>query len=137
MLAALEAGQGAATIESVLRPYNELLVALFDPAQEGSLLSNVHPDEAMRDAAAACEQTFDVLDSERLLSRPLYERLARVDVSGADDKTRYFVERTLREFRLKGVDQDEATRARIRTLAEEITALGPTHPRRRRTARSG
>jgi thimet oligopeptidase len=124
MLAALEAGQEAATIESVLRPYNDLLVALFDPAQEGSLLSNVHPDEAMRDAAAACEQTFEVLNSERLLSRPLYERLARVDVSGADDKTRYFVERTLREFRLKGVDQDEATRARIRTLAEEITALG-------------
>ena len=55
MLAALEAGQEAATIESVLRPYNDLLVALFDPAQEGSLLSNVHPDEAMRDAAAACE----------------------------------------------------------------------------------
>jgi thimet oligopeptidase len=129
MLAALEAYDGPATVADVLTPYNELLVVIFDALNGSGLMNSVHPDPAVRDAAGECEQTFEVIDTERKLSRPLYELVAAVGLEGADEKTRYFVERTLQEFRLQGVDKDEATRARIRALNEEITALGQAFDR--------
>ena len=42
----------------------------------------------------------------------------------ADAATRHYVERTLRDFRRAGVDRDEATRARVRELCEELVAIG-------------
>jgi thimet oligopeptidase len=129
MLAALEAYDGPATVAGVLEPYNELLVAIFDASQGAGLMHSVHPDAAVRRAAGECEQIFDAIEVESRLSRPLYELVAAVDVADADPKTRYFVERTLRDFRLQGVDKNEATRARIRALNEEITALGQTFDR--------
>jgi thimet oligopeptidase len=129
MLAALEGHDGPATVDAVLDPYNELLVVIFDASQGASLMNSVHPDPAVRDVAGECERRFEVIDTERKLSRSLYELIAGVDLADADEVTRYFVERTLRDFRLQGVDKDEATRARIRALNEEITALGQAFDR--------
>ena len=55
------------------------------------------------------------------LNQALYHALAALDVSKADPATQYYVKRTLLEFRLAGVDKDDATRARIKTLNDEIT----------------
>lgn len=124
LFASLEGFEGVATPESVLEPYNSLqrdLVNVYYPAQ---LYFLAHPDAEVRAAAAVCEQQANDLDTEIGLSRPLYEAIAAVDVSGADPETRFFVEQTLRDFRLNGVDQDDATRAKIRALNEEITKLG-------------
>ena len=129
MLAALESDDRPADQTTVLEPYNELLVVIFDTSQDASLMHNVHPDPGVRNAAGECEQAFEAIDTARKLSRPLYDRIAAVDLADADAKTRYFVERTLREFRLQGVDRDEATRARIRALNEEIVALGQAFDR--------
>ena len=74
MLAALEKQDGPTTVETVLVPYNELLVVIFDGEQDASLINNVHPDASVRDAAGRCEQTLAGVDAERLLSRPLFER---------------------------------------------------------------
>ena len=122
--ASLEGLQGEATVKSVLEPYNTLqrdLINVYYPAQ---LYFLTHPDADVRAAAADCEQQANDLDTEIGLSRPLYEAIAAVDVSDADAETRFFVEQTLRDFRLNGVDKDEATRDRIRMLNEEITKLG-------------
>jgi len=52
-----------------------------------------------------------------------------MDLSGVDAKTRRFVELALRDFRLAGVHTDDVTRARIRALSDEITALEQAYAR--------
>ena len=42
----------------------------------------------------------------------------------ADAATRHYLERTLLEYRLAGVDRDDATRAKIKALQDKITELG-------------
>ena len=54
----------------------------------------------------------------------MYDALSALDLSGADSETRYYVERTLRDFRLAGVDKDEATRKRIKELRDELVVIG-------------
>ncbi|HEY0565744.1 MAG TPA: M3 family metallopeptidase, partial [Terriglobales bacterium] len=49
--------------------------------------------------------------------------LSALDVSKADAPTRYYVQRTLLEFKLAGVNRDADTRAKIRKLSDEVTKL--------------
>jgi len=126
LLARLESYQGKATVEDVLDPYNQFLAMLFDGSQGAGLMQRVHPDPAVRDAAAECERSFSAVETSAQLSRPLYERIAAVDLSGTADATRRFVELILRDFRLAGIDRDDATRGRIETLQDEITVLEQT-----------
>ncbi|MGI0148628.1 MAG: M3 family metallopeptidase, partial [Thermoplasmata archaeon] len=58
------------------------------------------------------------------LNRPLYDAFVSLDVSHADPETRHAVSKILRDFRLAGVDRDEATRVRIKALRDEMTAVG-------------
>ncbi|MGB5542760.1 MAG: M3 family metallopeptidase [Gammaproteobacteria bacterium] len=116
--------QGEATVDSVLVPYNTMQRDLINVAYPAQLYFLNHPDAGVRAAAATCEQRVDDLNTEIGLSRPLYDAIVAVDVSGEDETTRHFVSTTLRDFRINGVDKDEATRTRIRSLNEEITKLG-------------
>jgi thimet oligopeptidase len=78
----------------------------------------------MRTAASACESDVDKANTELTLDRGIYDRMAGLDIGRADAATRYYVERTLRDFRRAGVDKDEATRATIKALREELVTLG-------------
>ena len=44
-----------------------------------------------------------------------------MDLSGTDAATRYYVQRQLLEFRLAGVDKDDATRAKLQKLNVQLT----------------
>ncbi len=88
------------------------------------LMSEVHPDEAVRDAARECEQEVSRFYSDLALDRDMYETLAAIDVSGADAATQRFVAHTLRDYRRAGVDQPPEVRARIKQIDEELTRLG-------------
>jgi thimet oligopeptidase len=55
------------------------------------------------------------------LNQNVYRALANLDVSKADPATRYYVQRQLLEFRLAGVDKDDATRAKLKTLQDQLT----------------
>src|SRR6266545_2767685 len=46
-----------------------------------------------------------------------------MDLSGADAETHYYMEKTLRDFRLSGVDKDEATRTKIRALRDSLVLI--------------
>jgi len=120
---ALEAWQGEMTVATVLDPYNELTRLIDNGQWHASLFLNVHPDAEIREAATACNEKFAALDTELSLSRPIYEAMTAVDVSGEDGKTRYFVDTRLQDLRRNGVDKDAATRARIRAIKDEITSL--------------
>jgi thimet oligopeptidase len=111
---------GLATVEA----FDAAFAALGEASARASLARNVHPDPALRDAAEAAEQEVDALSTELSLDRGLYDALSGVDVSGEDGPTRYLVEKSLRDFRRAGVDRDEATRARVKALRDELVRIG-------------
>ncbi|MSP16189.1 MAG: peptidase M3 [Myxococcales bacterium] len=129
-LAELLAAGGARTFENTLGPYERLARELDDASAVGSLLSEVHPDPALREAAEGAVRSASELATELSLHRGLYDAIAAVDVgdvsdaSGLEPDARRLVERTLRDFRRAGVDRDEPTRARLEELARREVALG-------------
>lgn len=114
------------TVDGTLVPYNQLMIALSNAAAESSLISSVHPAEAVRDAARACEKKVEAFVTELSLNRDLYEAFAAIDTKGLEADTVRLVEHTLRDFRRAGVDKDEATRDRLKAIDEKLVELGQT-----------
>jgi len=117
------AGASADPLTS-LDEFDSASALLADASARASLTRSVHPDEAMRTAATACESEVDKANTELTLDRAIYDRMAALTIDRADAATRYYVEKTLRDFRRAGVDKDEPTRARIKALREELVTLG-------------
>jgi thimet oligopeptidase len=116
--------KGKRTIQNTLVPYNEVQMHADNAAYGSSLLEAVHPDSTFRALAEQQTQRATKFSDDLSLNRAVYDALSQVDVSKADASTRYFHEKTLRDFRLAGVDRDEATRATISKLLEELTKTG-------------
>ncbi len=116
--------QGERTIANTLEPLNEMWMHLDAAHNECSLFEAVHPDAAVRDEASKQVVEITSFITDVSLDRGIYDAYAAVDVSGADDATRFMVEKALRDFRREGVDADEATRNRLRTLNDEIVQTG-------------
>jgi thimet oligopeptidase len=112
------------TIDETLVRYNELLTAASASNALAGLMSEVHPDEAIRDAARECEQEVARFYSDLALDREMYDALAAVDVAGVDAETQRFVAHTLRDYRRAGVDQPPEVRTRLKQIDEELTKLG-------------
>ncbi len=117
---------GPHTIANTLEPFNEMSRVLSNAAALASLLEEVHPDAAVRDAARTCEAEVSRLSTSLLLDKVMYETLAGVDVKAADAATQRFAMTTLRDYRRAGVALDDAGRARIQAIADELTTLGQT-----------
>ena len=107
-----------------LAAWDEATGAISDASARASLLRSVHPDAAMREAGERCEQEAEALSTMLALDPAIYRSLSQVDASGEDEATRWYLFRVLRDFRRAGVDQDEATRARVRALNEELVKIG-------------
>jgi len=120
-LARLLAVKGPRTIENTLVPYDQTLQDLDTAYYESSLMQIVNPDAAIRDKAQAMVQKVSTFATELALNQALYKAMAAMDVSKADPATKYYVQRTLLEFKLAGVDKDDATRARIQSINDDIT----------------
>jgi Zn-dependent oligopeptidase len=116
--------KGTRTIENTLVPYNEVMMHGENAVYGSSLLESVHPDSTFRAVAEGQTQRASKFLDDLSLNRAVYDALAQVDVSRADAATKYFHEKTLRDFRLAGVDRDEATRATIGNLLGELTKTG-------------
>jgi thimet oligopeptidase len=121
---ALLAITGPRTIENTLEVFNELQRFAGNAGAMSSLMSAVHPDAKLRDAARACEQDVQTFVTALLLDRRVYDAIAAVDVSKADATTQRFAAITLRDYRRAGVTLGEEQRKRITQLDEEITKLG-------------
>lgn len=112
------------TIENTLEPYDELSRRLEELLSQPKFVFDVHPDAAMRQAGDEAYQEADRFATELSLNREVYDAIAALDVSREAEATRYAVKKILRDFRLAGVDRDEATRSRVKELRDEITAIG-------------
>ncbi|WP_426734933.1 M3 family metallopeptidase [Myxococcus faecalis] len=110
--------------QAVLAAYDEATGSLIAAANRSSLAREVHPLPTFRDAARECEQRVDALNVEISQDRGVYDALSAVDLSQADGPTKYWMERTLLDFRRAGVDRDDATRAKVKSLNEELLKLG-------------
>jgi thimet oligopeptidase len=115
--------KGERTALNTLRPYDDALLELDAASSQSGLMENVHPDAALRAAAERASQKTDALATEISLNRALYDALSAIDLSGADAEIRTYVEKTLRDFRLAGVDRDEPTRAKIRALRDTLVEI--------------
>jgi thimet oligopeptidase len=120
---ALLAERGRRTIGNTLVPYDRALRTMQIAYGLTSAAAELHPDSATRSAAERGHQGVQQLRTELELSRALYDAIAAVDLTGADAETRYWVAKTLRQFRLNGVDRPPEVRAAITALRDSISAL--------------
>ncbi|MBK9071901.1 MAG: Zn-dependent oligopeptidase [Myxococcales bacterium] len=129
-LAEVLATKAAPSVATTLEKYNDLGIALGKSMAMAGLFSEVHPSEAVREAARTCEQEGSKFASELSLNRDLYDVLVAIDVSKENADTKRFVEFTLRDFRRAGVDKDAATRDRLKAIDEEMTKLSQDFSKR-------
>lgn len=112
------------SVASVFGPYNELWRHLSNALGDAELMGAVHPDPARRSQAEACDRALKAFANKVTLDRAVYEAVAGVDVKSADAGTKRFAEKALLEFRLSGVDKDEATRKELEKLHGEMVEIG-------------
>jgi len=124
--------QVVAAFDAIRRP----LDAVRGPAQ---LLSQVHPSVDVRTAGLDAVREVASFETDLSLDRACFERLATTDAAALPPVERRLLERALRDFRRSGVDRDDATRARIQRLNEELVRTGQSFDvhiaRDRRTVR--
>ena len=119
----LKAGE-ATTPDQALRIWDEGMIGMSNAASVGSLFSEVHPDEAVRTRGEAAVQDVQKLGTELQLDRHLYDVFAALDAAALDPQGARLLDKTLTDFRRAGVDRDDATRARITEINEQMTVIG-------------
>jgi thimet oligopeptidase len=117
----LLAAKGPRTIENTLVPLDEAFHQINSAAYFAGLMEQVHPDTNFRDHATAMATKASAAQTAIALNHDVYNALAAIDLSKTDAATRYYVTRQLLEFRLAGVDKDDATRARLKKLNDQAS----------------
>jgi thimet oligopeptidase len=117
----LVVAKGPRTVENTLVPLDEAFHQINSAAYLAQLMQQVHPDATFRDHATAMLTKASAAQTAISLNRDVYAALAALDLTKADPATRYYVQRQLLEFRLAGVDKDDATRARLKKLNDQAT----------------
>ncbi len=123
-LVKLESGSGST--DQTWRAYDDAVAELSQVASECGLMDSVYPDKAVRDMAQTLAQKVSEIGTALSLNQQIYRALAAADLKDADEATRHYSERTLLQYRLAGVDRDDATRARLKELQEKATLLALT-----------
>jgi thimet oligopeptidase len=113
--------KGDWTIENTLVPYDEALRHLDAASNLAGLMQQVNPDAAFRDHATAMTARVSDMSTALSLNQSVYKALSSVPLATADAATRYYVQRQLLEFRQAGVDKDDATRAHLKQLNDQLT----------------
>ena len=122
-IARVVAVKGAHTVSNTLRPYDDAANELALASNQASVLYGVGATKELRDKAQALTQQAIAATVALSLNQPVYRALAALPAPG-DAATRHYLERTLLEYRLAGVDRDDATRAKVKALQDKITELG-------------
>jgi thimet oligopeptidase len=117
----LVAIKGTRTIENTLAPFDDAVRQINAAVYFASLMQQVHPESAFRDHATDMTRKASAANTALSLNRDVYQAMASLDLSSVDAPTQYYVKRTLLEFRLAGVDKDDATRAQLKKLNDDLT----------------
>lgn len=116
-------------VKAALAPFtlNRIYVELDTLDGYVSLHFNVNPSAEVRDVAGKCRTKLSKFSSDLSLDRSVYEAMAKAKEllgDAVDPITAHFLTETLADFVRAGVDKDEATRARISEINNELTELG-------------
>jgi thimet oligopeptidase len=114
---------GPRTVQNTLAPFDEATLHLDAAGMQAGAMQNVSPDAKIRDRAQQMIQKISNIATAVSLNPKIYNALAAVNAADSDAATKYYLQRTLLEFRLAGVDKDDATRARVQSLSDEITKI--------------
>src|SRR5215469_2413058 len=117
------------TIENTLKPFDEAIRQLNAVIRFAYLMQNVHPDANFRDHTTEMFRKASAAQTALSLNRDVYRAIAELDLSASDAVTRYYVQRQLLAFRLAGVDKDDATRARLKLLNDQLDEQKSTFER--------
>ena len=123
-IAELLAAKTARSTTETLALYDQAAWHLRMAGSQAHVMFMVHPLAPVRDAAQALSQVVAAEGVKLSLNRDVYQALEKLDASKEDAATKYYLERTLLGYRLAGVDRDDATREKIRELADKSTELG-------------
>ena len=126
---ALLAVKGPRTAENTLRLFDAALEHIDAANYFASFMQQVHPDAKFRDSATQMTRKASAAATALSLNRQVYQAIEALDLAKADAATRHFVERQLLQFRLAGVDKDDATRARLKELNDQLTEQQSTFDR--------
>jgi thimet oligopeptidase len=122
-IAELLAVEDVRTVENTLVPFDRASWHLRMAGSQSGVMFMVHPLAAVRDVTQELSQVIGAEGVALSLNREVYQALAAIDASAEDAATQYYLERILLGYRLSGVDKDDATRERIRALADKMTEL--------------
>jgi len=121
-IAQLTSYKGPRTIDSTIAPFDDAVRQINSAIYLAALMQQVHPDASFRDKATEMVRKASAAQTDLSLNRDVYRALSGLDISKADAATQYYVKRQLLEFRLAGVDKDDATRAKLKKLNDDLTA---------------
>jgi thimet oligopeptidase len=129
-IAKLLAVTGQRTVNNTLAPFDRACWHLRMAGSQSGVMFMVHPLASVRDAAQQLQRVISAESVALNLNREVYKALEAVIAAGEEDSaTKYYLERTLLGYRLSGVDKDDATRDRIRALADRMTELSMSFSR--------
>jgi thimet oligopeptidase len=112
------ASEAADALDAVARTLNKVSGRI-------PLYSQAHPNPGMRETAEILERDLAAFVTALSLDREMYERVAAIDLSEeGEGQVKRLIERSLQDFRRGGVDQDEAMRAKIKNLKNELVEIG-------------
>ncbi|ESQ87213.1 hypothetical protein ABAC460_20800 [Asticcacaulis sp. AC460] len=120
----LESHTGPASLDKDFQLFDALSLVLGDGSSEMYLISQSSASKDIRTAAEACVPKLSDLGTAVGLSRPIYDRLSGIPTAGLDSSTTFTLNKVLTNYRLAGVDKDDATRGKVKTLQTEITEIG-------------
>ncbi|QRY42001.1 Zn-dependent oligopeptidase [Microbacterium hominis] len=106
-----------------LELWNDADLALRQATSEAYLLSEAHPDAAVRAAAEEQVQALEALSAARLLDDRLFAAFADLPDDGLDADQRRLLDHLRRDFRRGGVALPAAERERVRELTDRDTQL--------------
>ena len=121
--------QPPAAPADLVRAVDELQLVLLNAGSEVSLLSEVHPDLAVRETAEAIQREVTRLATAVNQSSGIHRSLTAIDPAALDAPARRMVELTLRDMRRAGAALDAAGKERAQALRERITALSQDYSR--------
>ena len=123
-VAELKASKAPRDAYSTLQALDTILLLVGDAGNRANLAEQVHPSKEFREAAQKCEQEATSVYTDFTLDRDLYTVLASLDASKLDAAGSYYLRTTLRDYHRAGVDRDDATRAKIKQLQDELVKIG-------------
>ncbi|SEG69470.1 thimet oligopeptidase [Bryocella elongata] len=116
----------ARTVLNTLEPYDRASWHLRMAGSQAHVMFMVHPLAGVRDVAQELSQSVSAESVALSLNREVYQALAALEgeaITGEDAATRYYLERVLLGYRMSGVDRDDETREKIRSLADTMIGL--------------